>query len=433
MDDPSAFETEERLACAEERIRRLEAVVEASVRVNSTLDLRELAEYVIEIAANLIGAERGSLFLVDHQRGTLQSLVAQGLNEEGLDLEIGDGIVGAVAASGEAMILNDPYVDPRFDSRVDLVTGFRTRSLLTVPVVDRDETLVAVLQLLNHLGAGFSTEDVDFLAELGVTFAIALTTARLHREIVTRERMQEELRLAAEIQETLRPHDHRSLPGLEVRSLVQPCLEVGGDYFDLIPRDDDRWWLVMADISGKGVAAGLIASNVQAFLWSRRADERPLELIIAEANDLLCRLAQGRKFATLVLVEWTPRDRTIRWVNAGHPPMLLIHGNDVRTLDATGLPVGLLSDQSYGAGQCELSYDQTFVLYTDGVLEAGMGEDVGEFGLDRLVQCVTGAADAQAAIDAIEAAVTDHLQGSMSDDDLTILCGRCVVTGEEHR
>jgi len=332
----------------EERIGRLEAVVEAGSLLNSTLDLEELVGGIISIATRLVGAERGSLFLVDEGRGVLRSLVAQGIDGRPLELPIGDGIVGSVAATGEAVILNDPYNDPRFDSTVDHETGFRTRSLLTVPVRDRDGTLTAVLQLLNHSAGGFTLADVEFLAELGVTFAVALATARMHREILDKQRLDEELRLAAEIQRALRPRDAVGVPGLELETLLQPCLEVGGDYLDLIPRTaDGRWWIVVADISGKGVAAGLIAANVQAYLWSRRHQRVSLSRVVAEGNELLFGLADGVKYATLVIAEWNPASRWLSWVNAGHPPMLLRRGGRVTEAGATGPPIGLLPDQSY--------------------------------------------------------------------------------------
>jgi adenylate cyclase len=171
-----------------ERVRRLEAVVEASQMVNSSLDLEELAEHIVDIACRLIGAERGSLFLADPQSRSLRAMVAQGLPSGSLTVEFEQGIVGAVAASGEAEILDDPYADPRFDQRFDRATGYRTQSLLTVPIRNREGVLAAVLQLLNRRAGVFSTDDIEFLAELGVTFAIALTTARLHAETVARER-----------------------------------------------------------------------------------------------------------------------------------------------------------------------------------------------------------------------------------------------------
>jgi sigma-B regulation protein RsbU (phosphoserine phosphatase) len=403
-----------------ERVRRLEAVVEASLLVNSTLDLQELAEFIVDIATRLIDAERGSLFLVED--GTLRAMVAQGLPRAPLLLKVGEGIVGRVAATGEAILLDDPYADDRFDPGVDRVTGYRTRSLLTVAVRDRGGTLVAVLQLLNHRGAGFTAADVDFLSELGVPFAIALTTARLHQEIVERERVQEELRLAAEIQKTLQPRDLTSVPGLELVSLARPCQEVGGDYYDLIPSSDgERWWMVVADISGKGVSAGLIASNVQAFMWSRRDDRRPLELVVADANELLYGLTRGRKFATLAVAEWRADDRSVTWVSAGHPPILLREGAAVREIEATGRPIGLLPGQVYDRVGARLGPGDLFLMYTDGVVEAGMAQASGEFGFDRLRSCIRPDATARDVVATVSREVRLHLGDAAPDDDITIL------------
>jgi sigma-B regulation protein RsbU (phosphoserine phosphatase) len=396
-------------------------VVEAGQLVNSTLDLKAVADYVISIATRLIRAERGSLFLVDRARGVLTSLVAQGVARERLEVAIGDGIVGAVAATGEAIVISDPYADPRFDRRVDAATGFRTRSLLTVPVRDRDGELVAVLQLLNHRGRGFSAADVEFLAELGVTFAIALATARMHAEIVERERLREEVRLAAEIQRTLLPADFADVPDLDVVAHFRPSREVGGDYYDAIPTGRGTVWLVMADISGKGISAGLIASNVQSYLWSRRDDARPLDVVMTEGNELLHRLTRGRKYATLVVVEWDPAARRITWVNAGHPPMLLHRDGTIRRHGATGPPLGLLPGMRYASDSSELSPGDLFLLCTDGVLEAGAEADLDDFGLDRLERCFADGADVRALVTAVAISVDGYLGGAAPHDDLTIL------------
>ena len=407
-----------------ERIRRLEAVVEASLMVNSSLDLEELAEHIVDIACRLIGAERGSLFLADPENRTLQAMVAQGLPTGSLRLEFDQGIVGAVAASGEAEILDDPYADPRFDQRFDRATGFRTSSLLTVPIRNREGILAAVLQLLNHRDGAFSVDDVEFLAELGVTFAIALTTARLHAETVARERLWEEVRLAAEIQRALQPGDRAQIPGLELEAVMRPCLEVGGDYWDVIPRGSGRWWLVVADVSGKGVPAGLVASNIQACLWMRRESAAPLTEIVADINGLLCRLTRGRKYATLVVCEWDENRYTLTWVGAGHPPLLIGAGGDVREFASTGPPVGLLADGTYGQHEVRLDEGDTVLVYTDGLLEAG-GEDGGEeFGLDRLGRELPVGGGPTAVVNRLQTALGAHLGGADPADDVTILCFR---------
>jgi sigma-B regulation protein RsbU (phosphoserine phosphatase) len=402
----------------------LEAVVEAGLMVNSTLDLAELAEHVVGIAARLINAERGSLFLVDRETGQLRSMVAQGLTTGPLTLEIGEGIVGAVAASGKAEILDDPYTDSRFDPKIDQVTGFQTQSLLTVPVRDREGTLIAVLQLLNHRGGGFSEADVEFLAELGVPFAIALTTADLHREIVAREQLRREVRLAAEIQRALQPEGRANIPGLEIEVLFQPCHEVGGDYWDVIPVGDDRWWIVVADVSGKGVPAGLVASNIQACLWSRRMGSEPLTSVFADVNEILCRLTRSRKYATLVAAEWNSTNGDLTWVSAGHPPLLLARNGVVYDFGATGRPIGLLCDQIYESERVALAEGDTLLLYTDGLLEAGAITGSEEFGLERIRACLNAVGGPRDVIGRLTAALSEHLGGGELDDDVTLVCLR---------
>ena len=418
---PAASDSE--VEILRKRLERLQAVVEASELVNSTLEVPEIARRVVDLATSLIGADRGSLFLVDEDGETLRALVAHGVEEGTLTVRKGEGIVGTVAAEGTPILLDDPYADPRFDPGVDRRTGYHTRSLLTVPVRDRERTLVAVLQLLNHHRGHFDREDVEFLEELGVPFALALTTARLHREIVRRERMEEELRLAGEIQRTLRPRELDSVPGLVLASWDVPCREVGGDYYDVIPaRQGSRWWLVMADISGKGVSAGLIASNLQAYLWSRRDDRRSLRRIVAESNDLLCRLARGHKFATLILAEWDPEDRSLRWIGAGHPPMLLLRDDRVLPLEGTGPPVGLIPGARWEEGRIGLREGDVVLMYTDGVPEAGMVGKDEEFGQERLERLVRGAGSCSGVLGRLREAL-ETFQGSEEyEDDVTALC-----------
>lgn len=410
------------LNAARDRIRRLEAVVEAGLMVNSTLDLAELGEHIVGIATRLINAERGSLFLVNRETGRLQSMVAQGLTNGPLTLSLGEGIVGAVAESGEAMILADPYSDPRFDPTVDELTGFRTRSLLTVPVRDREGLLIAVLQLLNHRAGCFSTADIDFLAELGVPFAIALNTAELHREIVAREQLRREVCLAAEIQRALQPEGRADIPELGIEVLSEPCHEVGGDYWDVIPVDDDRWWIVVADVSGKGVPAGLVASNIQACLWTQRSAADELTSVVADLNRILCRLTRGRKYATLVAVEWNLKHETLTWVSAGHPPLLMLRDGAVDAFGATGRPVGLLQDQVYGSGSADLREGDTVLLYTDGVLEAGGLTGREEFGLERIRTGLAEGGGPKEVVNRLDAALAKHLADGKRDDDVTLVC-----------
>jgi phosphoserine phosphatase len=409
------------LARERERNRRLRAVVDAGSLLS--LDLTELAEHILAAASDLVGAERGRLYLLEGDH--LQALAASSVDPLTLRVPIGEGIVGTVARTGRAALLDRPDDDPRFDPQVDGLTGLETRSLLTVPVTGPGGGLVAVLQLSNRTDGAFTTDDASFLEELGVPFAVALTTARLHREIVARERAHEELRLAAEIQRELQPPQPCEVPGLELEARLRPCREVGGDYWDLIPSTShDRWWLVLADVSGKGVAAGLIASNIQAYFWSRRNDRRSLERVVAEGNDLLYRLAHGRKFATLMLVEWSPRRSRLTWVNGGHPPALVRCAGRVIELEGSGLPLGMLPDQGYTAGEIPFEPGDRLLMYTDGVFEAGAEARAGAFGLDRVRQMFESVDVARGVVDHLLAALDRHLGAAPPDDDLTMVYAR---------
>ncbi len=309
-----------------------------------------------------------------------------------------------------------------FDRSFDEATGFRTRSLLTVPVRDRERRLAAVLQLLNRKRGGFTREDATFLSELGVPFALALSAARLHRAIVERERMERELKLAAEIQRILLPSPGTRLPGLELAVLSRPCHEVGGDYYDFIPGEDGTWWIALGDVAGKGVPSALIASNLQSFLWSRRNGGDSLAALLAEGNNLLKRLTQGSKYATLVLLEWAPGERRLKWANAGHPPALLLRGGAVERLGATGPPLGLIPGLPYRSGEVALDPGDRLLLVTDGVTEASVEIGGEEFGMDRTEAELAAEGGPEGVLRRLQQSVTEHLAGRDPADDLTCLC-----------
>jgi sigma-B regulation protein RsbU (phosphoserine phosphatase) len=199
---------------------------------------------------------------------------------------------------------------------------------------------------------------------------------------------------------------------------------VGGDYWDVIPVGDDRWWIVVADVSGKGVPAGLVASNIQACLWSRRMGSEPLTSVFADVNEILCRLTRSRKYATLVAAEWNPTNGDLTWVSAGHPPLLLARKGVVFDFGATGRPVGLLCDQIYEAEKASLAEGDTLLLYTDGLLEAGAITGSEEFGLERVRVCLNADGGPRDVIDRLTAALSEHLGGGELDDDVTLVCLR---------
>jgi len=323
-------------------------------------------------------------------------------------------------------MISDAAVDPRFMARESVVAA-GIRSALCVPLWD-NKAVIGVLYA-DRLSPvrPFNEKDLRLLTLLANLAAVKIENAVLMEDAVKKERMERELALAARIQKDLLPKETPLCAELDISGRNVPCLEVGGDYYDVVPSSaGDRVWLVVADISGKGVSAGLIASNVQAYLWSRRADPRPLEVILREGNDLLYRLTKGRKYATAFVAEWRPVERTLTWVGAGHPPMLLRRDGAIRHLDATGGPLGLLPGLDYTSGSIPLGAGDTFLMCTDGVFEAGVEAGLEDFGVERTEACFTGAATAGEVAAAVAAALDRYLAGAHPHDDVTMLCARCL-------
>src|SRR3972149_2060941 len=263
---PPLAEAREALAQQARQLARLSFLVEATHTRHAPLDLPELLGLIPKMARENTGADRGSLFLVDHERKEIWSLLAHGLEQKEIRLPMGKGIAGAVAETGEIVNLADAYTDARFDRDFDQRFGYRTRSLLCLPVKDRDDKTVGVLQLLNKRDGNFDAEDVDFLQSLSVHSAIALENARLPRESLQRHRVGRELALARSIQRGLIPDKPPELDTFEVAVRYESSLEVGGDYYDFLTPSPNTFIFVVADVEGKGVGAAMIMSNLQATL-----------------------------------------------------------------------------------------------------------------------------------------------------------------------
>jgi phosphoserine phosphatase RsbU/P len=368
-----------------EEIEHLKTLVEASKLINSSIEADALFVSILTVARNELGVERGTLYFVDDARQEIWSKVAEHAGE--IRLPIGRGLAGTVAATGEAIILHDAYADPRFDRSQDLRSGFLTRSMLCVPIRNRNGKTVGVLQLLNKKKGSFGEKDLRFLDAISDHMAIAMENAKLHMELIEKNRMERELQLGREIQSRLFPSPPVDVRDTEIVAMCQPCYEVGGDYYDFIELPDGDLGLAIGDVSGKGVAAALIMSSVQAALRVAAPIENDLTRLVARLNALLFRMARGRKYATFFFGRYNPSTGELRYVNAGHNPPFLCSPGGLQQLDSTGRPIGILPDSTFAEATVMIEPESTLFLYTDGLNEAGNPEE-DEFGMDRLTALV---------------------------------------------
>jgi sigma-B regulation protein RsbU (phosphoserine phosphatase) len=404
------------------QLERLRTIVEASKLINSSIEADSLFNSILTVAMNQLGVERGTLYFVDEFSQEIWSKVAEGLDVREIRLPMGRGLAGTVAASGEPLILHDAYADARFDPSTDQATGFRTRSMLCVPIRNRTRRVVGVLQLINKQVGSFGELDLEFLDAMSDHMAIAMENATLHLAIVEKKRMEQELKLGREIQGRLLPKPPSDLRGLALDARSIPCFEVGGDYYDFLELPGGELGVAIGDVSGKGVSAALIMSSIQAALRVAAPIEPDLASLIARLNALLFRMAGGSKYVTFFFGRYNPATGELRYVNAGHNPPLLITDGQVVPIDSTGRPIGILAGAIYEERSVILERGSTLFLYTDGLNEANNAAEE-EFGNSRLWESAARAA--QAGIHTIASKILDDVNtfeaGARPTDDKTIV------------
>ena len=404
------------------RNAKLQTLMDASKLINSSIQPDELIASILTVARKELNVERGTVYFVDHARGFLWSKVASGLDGSEIRLPIGQGVAGTVAATGETIVLHDAYNDPRFDRSIDTRTGFQTRSVLCVPMKNQMGKVVGVLQLLNKIGADFNAQDLSFLQALSDYVAIAMENAMLHISLIEKERMENELQLAREIQHRLLPAVPTNIPRTLLNALSIPCFEVGGDYYDFLPQPNGILELAIGDASGKGVGAALVMSSLQAALRIAGSIQMELPALVANLNTLLHGMTQGWKYVTFFLARYEPATGWLRYVNCGHPPPLLISGQSIRQLDATGVPIGLIMGRTWKEQRVRLETGDRLLLYTDGLTEATSPDDQ-EFGIPALKSLCLQFQNTHTdeVIPAIVKHITAYESGQRAQDDKTFV------------
>lgn len=406
-------------------LERLRVLVEASKLINSSIEPAVLFSTIVSIAREQLGVERGTLYFVDEGNREIWARIPIEGEVSEIRLPMGKGIAGTVAATGETVLVDDAWADPRFDPSVDRRSGFRTRSILCVPIRNREGRIVGVLQLLNKKSGEFGPADLDFLGLVSEHVAIGMENATLHLSLLEKDRMQRELALGKEIQKRLLPEPPRGVPGTEIAATSVACFEVSGDSFDFLELPSGDLGLAIADVSGKGVAAALVMSSLQAALRvAAPLDERPVRLA-ARLDALIRDLAGGRKYVTLFFGFYSPATGRLRYVNAGHNPPLVLRDGGVSTLASTGVPIGLVPAPAWREAEVVLEPGASLVLFTDGLTEATSPEDE-EFGNERFQALASSLAGRPATelIAGLLEGVTAFEAGSPPADDKTLVIVR---------
>jgi len=234
--------------------------------------------------------------------------------------------------------------------------------------------------------SSYQTHNLDFLATLANMAMIALENARLITETIEKKRMEEELNLARSIQQRLLPAQMPLIEGYDVDGFNKPSRLVGGDYFDIIPVSGDEYIFTIADVSGKGIPAAIIMSNLQAALHTLVNEQYPLAEVTAKLNNLVFKNTTIEKFITFFIMKLNVKSGEFDYVNAGHnPPILFKRSGKTENLEKGGTILGIMANLSYETGLGSMSTGDCLTLFTDGLTEA-MDDDGVEFEEKRVIE-----------------------------------------------
>jgi len=423
--------------------REINLIYSFSEKLAALLEVERVAALTLQEARHLIVATDGVIMLLDEETGVLTTVAGFGDEMPVLQgFQKGRGIVGTIAATGVGEVVNDVDADPR------RITEHNTVKALIAAPLKVGERVTGVIALGSTLPMPYTAAELKLLCTLALQTATAIENARLFERTVqaalererlmalhqqteiARAKLESELNLAARIQSALFPAELPSLPGYDIAARNRPARQCGGDYYDAIvfgPAGAGRILLCVADVSGKGLPASLVMSNMQATLRALLGREPSLTALAERASELLYGSTAPEKYVTAALVDLDPATGAFRFVGAGHVDTLIIRASgEVVTLGSTGTPLGLMPP-GLPFGERELSVEpgDTLVLFSDGVPEAQNRQDE-EFGEARLVACVREAAgDGSAAmIDRIMASIDAFAGDAPQFDDITILVVR---------
>jgi len=409
---------------------RLKKLIEANQHLACIDSPDELFPKLLDLAKNATAAEASSLMLYDRKRDVLEfaSVADEVIGGDGretlkrtVELKMGEGIAGWVAENRQPLIIKDAQKDPRFFKNADRQTGFLTRTLLSVPLVYREE-LMGVINVLNSKEKPcFDSKDQALLESFAHMATVAIIRSRLLAARLRQQRFKIQLEAASKIQSLFWPKLPEMGTGSNVWAISVPAAFVGGDLYDFISMQDGSWVIYVADVADKGLPAALI----MVALWSRIRSEALLhedvDRLLETVNNAMVELmAEEGFFATIIMGRYWPATGKMQLACGGHLPPLWIKRDGLRdSLDIEGPSLGIIPRADYEKEEIILSPGESILFLTDGVTEAE-NEQNELFGHHRLVERIQKTNKppwGNGILDAINA-----WQGTAkASDDLTVL------------
>ncbi|MCK5646948.1 MAG: SpoIIE family protein phosphatase [Anaerolineales bacterium] len=412
----------------EEPEDRLTTLYRISQTFNSSLDLDDVLNLVMDEIVSVTSAERGFLMLREDD-GHLAVKVARGLDRktiESPEFEVSRGIVDRVVTECKAILTSDAQADEWLGQRKS-VRGLKLRSVLGVPLQLKGEC-IGVVYVDSRIQTGiFSKEDIELLEGIASSAAIAIENARLYKVAIEKGRLERELQVAREVQMNLIPRSVPKLPGWEFAAWWQPARQVSGDFYDFIPLNETQLGIVIADVTDKGMPAALFMANSRSIIRASVSIPTQPANAIASANRLICADSANGMFVSLFYGKLDIESGNLTYVNAGHNPPYLYQAelDTFSEFERTGLVLGIESEAEFKEQAVQLKQGDFILLYTDGVTEATNTEQ-DLYGKDRLLQLLYN--HRKSSVNEVQAALEDSITEFIGDispsDDITMVIAK---------
>jgi len=378
-----------------ETLSRLLAV---SRHLSASSDLREILNVIIDAMRDTLDADRATVFEYDPASDELFTNVAHGVaGDENATREIRipatAGMAGECAQRKQIINTPDAYADARFNQAVDKKTGYRTRSILTIPLLDDEGGLVGVAQVLNkNRGEVFTSEDEEIAEALAAQAAVAMRRGRLLEDRLVKQQLERDIELARTIQQSSFPDALPTMKRFDIAAWNLPADQTGGDVYDVWARRGEdasdgsaRTVLLMADATGHGVGPALSVTQLRSMLRMGVRLNASLTDLATHANEQLCADLPGGRFITAWFGELDDAAGTLDILSAGQAPLLLYRAasDEWEARNADTVPLGVLDDAEFPSPtRLTLGPGDLFAVVSDGIFEA-MNSAFEQFGTER--------------------------------------------------
>ncbi|MFN9023171.1 MAG: PP2C family protein-serine/threonine phosphatase [Phycisphaerales bacterium] len=423
---------------------QLARLLSVGERLAASNDLDEVLALVIDAMRDVLRADRASVFQFDPQAQELFISQAHGVGA--IRFPITKGIAGESARLGRILNIPDCYADSRFNPEIDRKTGYKTRNMLTIPLLSPEAgtggagaSLEGVAQVLNKdpaRGSAFDATDEALARYLASQAAIALRRAKFIVGEVRKKKIEADLAVARTIQQNSWPKCVPQMDGFDIAASALPADETGGDAYDLIdlrslpPAAPDAapsgsgMLFALGDATGHGIGPALSVAQFRAMLRMGARLHASVSQIARHINIQLCDDLPAGRFITNMIALLDPRASRIRYVSAGQAPLILVRADGTSEVrGATTLPMGIDPDCDFSEVETfDLAPGDVFVLLSDGFYEA-MNHENEHYGEQRIVETVLAniALPAQGILETLAKGTLDFAQGRPFDDDQTAI------------